>query len=114
MSAPEGIVTKISALVAEAERLQSDPPTPHWEDLTPSEQAEMRAFVEGVLAGRPVAQQHESWFADIVLAGWRYGETYDEAAKTDPDLVHWESYTPERRAQLVAAARLVGALSGLV
>jgi isocitrate lyase len=114
MPAPEAIVSKIAALVAEAERLQSDPPTPHWEDLTPAEQAEMRAFVSGVLAGVPVAQQHESWFADMVLAGWRYGETYNEAAQTDPDLVHWESYTPERRAELLAASRLVLALSGLV
>ena len=114
MSAPEQVVTQIAAMVAEAQRLRATPQTPHWEDLPAADQAELKAFVSGILAGRPVAQQHEAWVADQCAAGWKYGETLDEQAKTDPDLVHWDEYTPERRAELVAASRLVGALAGLV
>jgi isocitrate lyase len=112
--APAEQVEQIAIMVAEAQRLRSTPATPHWEDLPQADQDELRAFVSGILSGRPVAQQHEAWFADQVLAGWTYGPTLDAQAKTDPDLVHWEDYTAERRAELLAASRLVLALSGLV
>lgn len=113
MTVPAQAIERIATVVAEVERLNSSPQTPHWEDLGEPRRQELIAFVGGILSGRSVAQQHEAWLADQILAGWSHGETFDEVAKTDPDLVHWEDYAEARRAQLAAASHLVVMLAGL-
>jgi hypothetical protein len=40
-------------------------------------------------------REHDAMLRVKQDAGWRYGETYDEAAKTDPGMVAYEQLTFE-------------------
>lgn len=104
---------QIARLLAEVERIKKGDAYPHWEDLPQDAKDELTAFVADILAGKPVQQQHEAWFADQLSKGWAYGATFNAQAKQDPDLVHWEEYPEERRAELLSASRFVLAVAGL-
>jgi hypothetical protein len=105
--------TLIAAAVHELGRVKGGSVAPHWEDLPPFYQAEMLSLVEQTLAGIPVEQQHEAWFADQALAGWTRGDVFDPVAKTDPRLVHWAAYTPEQQADAYRAVATIRAVTQL-
>lgn len=90
----------------------SDPaPSPHWDDA-PDWQRE--SAIEGVAkarAGATPEQLHESWCEFKTNAGWIYGDTKDEAARTHPCLVPYDALPPEQRAKDGLFHAIVAALS---
>ena len=44
------------------------------------------------------AREHQRWFDDRTSAGWRWGETRDDSAKTNPLLVPWTELPLEAQA----------------
>lgn len=45
------------------------------------------------------AERHESWMKMHLEAGWVYGEVFDPAAKTHPNLLPWEQLPPSTRSK---------------
>ena len=41
--------------------------------------------------------EHDRWCRQRLATGWRFGETYDETARTHPDLVTWAELSDDRR-----------------
>ena len=66
----------------------------HWEAISDLQKAEYIGLVTGTLANVSIELQHERWRANQLTAGWQYGVTYDESAKTDPRLVPWGDQRP--------------------
>lgn len=45
------------------------------------------------------ADRHEAWMKMHVESGWVYGEQFDPAAKTHPNLKPWDELTPSTRSK---------------
>jgi hypothetical protein len=108
MAAPSH--TSIAAALHELGRLEAPSPGPHWEDMPELYRAELERMVTETMAGMPVEQQHEGWFADQLLAGWTFGPEYDPVLKTDPRLVHWATYSDDQKTQARKAAYTIQAI----
>lgn len=42
---------------------------------------------------------HDAWINKMIGEGWTYGKTYDEEAKTHPDMIDYRSLPPLQRAK---------------
>ena len=113
MATTDPSIRALAQCVYELDRVRKGATAPHWEDMPALIQDELVGLVEGVLNGIPVEQQHEAWFADQLLAGWRFGPEYDPVLKTDPRLVHWEAYSDQAKADAQVAVNTIRALSVL-
>lgn len=55
--------------------------------------------VEAVLAGNSPRQQHESWAAEKIIDGWKYGLIKDPAARTHPSLLPYDQLSEAEKAK---------------
>jgi hypothetical protein len=113
MATSDPTVRALAQCVYELDRVKKGATGPHWEDVPALMQDELVGLVVGVLAGIPVEQQHEAWFADQLLAGWKFGPDYDPVLKTDPRLVHWDAYTDQQKSDAQKAVATIRALTVL-
>jgi len=72
-----------------------------WSVATPEERA---CWVSGVNKrlhdpdGSP-SGRHAAWIASQEADGWTHGDTFDIAAKTDPNMVPFDELSPEQQAK---------------
>ncbi|MFG1857546.1 RyR domain-containing protein [Actinomadura geliboluensis] len=79
-------------------RSLATPPSPRCGTRLPDGSANrVREGVRLALDGATPEQLHESWCANMHAAGWGYGETKDETARTHPCLVPHAELPDEQR-----------------
>jgi hypothetical protein len=113
---PSAMIAKASLVaqaICELDRIESSGTMPHWEDYPTLAQQELIAFVIAMFEGKTPEAHQESWVVDQLLAGWTFGEQYDDVAKTDPRLMHWVDYPETKRSQLTRAATLAKILQNI-
>lgn len=66
---------------------QGDDSQPLWRDAPDWQRASAIKGVEGALAGNTAEQSHESWLAEKVATGWKYGHKKDPEKKEHPCMV---------------------------
>lgn len=59
----------------------------HWDEAPEWARQSAIKGVLGVLKGNTPEQSHESWLAEKVATGWRYGKDKDAVKKTHPAMV---------------------------
>ncbi|MFA5265682.1 MAG: RyR domain-containing protein [Opitutaceae bacterium] len=59
----------------------------------------------------PASSNHDSWFAQKVADGWRYGPVKDAEAKTHPCMVPYDQLPEEQRRKDALFKAIVAALS---
>ena len=92
-----------------------DASQPSWEETPEWQQASARNGVIHALAGSTPEQSHESWLAEKVAAGWKYGPVKDPHRKEHPCFVPYDALSPEQRQKdtiFVGTVRLVAASLG--
>jgi hypothetical protein len=89
---------------------------PSWDDAPDWQKSSARQGVIGALNGATPEQSHESWLAEKLATGWKYGPTKNPETKEHPCMVAY-GYLPEsQRAKdniFIAVVRVVGASLGL-
>lgn len=89
-----------------------DTSQPSWDDAPDWQKSSARQGVTGALAGATPEQSHESWLAEKVATGWKYGATKNPEAKEHPCMVPYAELPPAQRAKdsiFIAVVRAVGA-----
>ena len=76
-----------------------DASQPGWVDAPDWQKSSARNGVEGALRGATPEQSHESWCAEKVDNGWKYGTVKDPEKKEHPCLVPYKELPPEQRAK---------------
>jgi hypothetical protein len=76
---------------------QSDFTQVRWCDAPEWQRASSINGVAGVLAGATPEQSHESWLAEKIAAGWKYGAVKDVEVKTHPCCVPYAELPPEQQ-----------------
>lgn len=87
-----------------------DASQPAWDDAPEWQRASARNGVRGVLAGNTPEQSHESWLAEKIASGWKYGAVKNPDAKEHPCMVAYADLPPAQRAKdhiFVAVVRVV-------
>jgi hypothetical protein len=60
-------------------------------NFTPEDQARrVKAMQECAARSTSDTERHNSWIKMHIESGWVYGETFDSAAKTHPNLLPWD------------------------
>lgn len=83
-----------------------------WDHASDAEVESATLGVQNILDGKidgPRAS-HESWAAQKIADGWKWGEVKDPAAKTHPCLIAYDSLPPEQRAKDALFVAIVTAL----
>lgn len=96
-----------------------DASQPAWLEAPEWQKSSAIAGVEGILGGRITKpeESHESWAAQKIADGWKYGEVKDPEAKTHPCLVPYDQLPESQRVKddlffaVVRAAIAVDAVS---
>ncbi|UTC29848.1 hypothetical protein BAJUN_02180 [Bajunvirus bajun] len=70
---------------------------PSWEEAPEWQKKSAVNGVIGVLHGNGPEQSHESWSAERIADGWRFGEEKDPEAKTHPCLVPYAELSDAQR-----------------
>ncbi|MCD0419497.1 hypothetical protein LOC51_19960 [Rubrivivax sp. JA1024] len=86
---------------------------PNWEDAP---QWQRESAVAGVKFCRdnpdaPASANHDSWSAQKIADGWKYGPVKDPQAKTHPCLVAFDHLPPQQQAKDHVFKAIVAALS---
>ena len=92
----------------------SQPSQPPW-DEAPDWQVD--SAIKGVQVrlenlDAPISAQHESWCADKMAEGWKWGEVKDPAKKEHPCLVPYDELPPELQVKDRLFVGIVRALAG--
>lgn len=74
---------------------------PPWEDAPDWQKKSAVTGVRFAVLNPDVTPEkmHESWFAEKVADGWKYGPVKDEKAKTHPCMLPYEKLPPEQQAK---------------
>lgn len=86
-----------------------------WEEAPAWQKASLRNGVEGAFNGNTPEQSHESWLAEKVATGWKYGAIKNPAIKEHPCMVPYAELPEAQRAKdkiFLAVVRAVGAALG--
>ena len=62
----------------------------------------------------PASASHERWMKERLETGWRYGETKDANARTNPCLVPFEQLPPDQQAKDHLIKAIVDALAPFI
>lgn len=96
-------ITSIAAVCHEANRMYctalGDTSQPEWAQAPTWQRDSAVTGVRAIAEGRTTRpeQSHESWSAEKLASGWRYGPTKDAEAKTHPCLVPFEQLPREQQ-----------------
>jgi hypothetical protein len=69
----------------------------HWNELDQSYRDSSIVGVKMVLSGATYEQLHDSWMAERIAQGWKYGPMLDRVAKIHPNLVAYSKLPPQQR-----------------
>jgi len=72
---------------------------PSWEDAPDWQKSSALNGVEGALAGNTPEQSHESWLAEKVANGWKWGPVKNTDTKEHPCIVPYSELSPSQRAK---------------
>lgn len=88
---------------------------PSWDDAPEWQRSSARNGVVGALNGATPEQSHESWLAEKMAAGWKYGAVKNPEAKEHPCFVPYSELPEAQRAKdnlyLAVARAMVAALT---
>lgn len=96
-------VAKVAVVCHEANRAYcatlGDVSQKRWQDAPQWQRDSAIKGVEFVLRNpdAPPSANHESWFAQKVADGWKYGDVKDPEAKTHPCMVPYEQLPIEQQ-----------------
>lgn len=101
---PSAVLTGILAHIAhEANRAYcrsiGDDSQPAWDDAPDWQRDSAIKGIEGALGGNTPEQSHESWMAEKVATGWRYGPVKDPETKEHPCMVPYAELPESQRAK---------------
>lgn len=83
-----------------------------WDDAPEEHRISMRIGARLALGGSTPEQQHESWLAEKIAAGWTYGPVKLVDAKTHPCLMPYSDLPAAQKAKdalFIAVVHAVGA-----
>lgn len=90
---------------------------PSWEDAPEWQKSSARNGVAGALNGNTPEQSHESWMAEKLANGWKYGAVKNPDAKEHPCMVPYAELPPSQRAKdalfLVVVGGVAASLSAI-
>jgi hypothetical protein len=84
---------------------------PSWDDAPEWQKSSARNGVSGALAGATPEQSHESWLAEKVATGWKYGPVKDPEKKEHHCIVPYNELPKEQRAKDAIYIAVVCAVS---
>ena len=72
---------------------------PHWEAAPDWQKMSARNGVQQALGGATPEQSHESWMAEKLAAGWKYGPVKDPEKREHPCMVPYAELPAEQQAK---------------
>lgn len=89
-----------------------DTSQPDWDDAPEWQRSSAIAGVRFCLdhPEAPASANHDSWAAQKIADGWRFGETKDPEAKTHPCLVAFDRLPPQQQVKDYVFKAIVAAL----
>lgn len=70
---------------------------PSWDDAPEWQRESAMNGIAGALGGNTPEQSHESWMAEKVATGWKYGPVKDPEAKEHPCMVPYSELPESQR-----------------
>ena len=87
---------------------------PAWDDAPEWQRESAVNGIEGALNGFTPEQSHESWMAEKVATGWKFGPVKDPEAKEHPCMVPYSELPPEQRRKDALYLAVVKAAAGVL
>lgn len=87
---------------------------PAWDDAPEWQRESAVNGIEGALNGFTPEQSHESWMAEKVATGWKFGPVKDPEAKEHPCMVPYAELPPEQRRKDALYLAVIKAAAGVL
>lgn len=84
---------------------------PSWDHAPDWQKSSARNGVVGAMNGATPEQSHESWLAEKMATGWKYGPVKDPEKKEHPCFVPYSELPPNQRAKDAIFVNVVRAVS---
>lgn len=95
----EALLEACARAAHEVNRALGDASQSSWDDAPDWQKSSARNGVAGAIAGNTPEQSHQSWLAEKIATGWKYGPVKDPEKKEHPCMVPYDQLPAAQRAK---------------